>query len=620
MQYRREIDGLRAVAVIPVILFHAGAPIVRGGFVGVDIFFVISGYLITGILLRELDAGELSIARFYERRARRILPALCVIIACCLPFAWVWMPPSQLKQFAQSVMAVALFASNILFHREEGYFAAAAEAKPLLHTWSLAVEEQFYLALPVALLCFWRLGRRTTIAIIAAAMIASFTYSAWLTQYDPGAAFYLAPTRAWELLAGSLCAFIPLKRMERNDSLGIAGIGVILLCILYYDEQTPFPGIAALAPVAGTVLIILYCRPGTWAGRLLGHRVPVGIGLVSYSAYLLHQPLFAFARIRSVPYASPALMTLVTFCIFPLAYLSWRYVEKPVRRGSFSRRAIFAWSAAAMVLLAAAGLAGHVMRGMPQRSAALVAADRQTAINMGLSEQCEDRLSLSSKCATVIRPTVLLWGDSYAMHLAAGLSSLPLRQMTKSSCAPILGIAMVSKEYPASKAKGCIAFNDAVIHWLERDTAIRTVVLSTSFALLDHQIIARDGDMVGPDTVEIGMRRTIARIQRMGRRVVLISPTPESGRDIGQCLARLTAFGGPANACDFPAPMNTEKFRLIDRLEPFVKTVRLDEQLCRKGCVAASGGVALFRDRGHLSKDGSAYLGQRFAWPGSITD
>lgn len=365
MKYRREIDGLRAVAIVPVILFHAGLTLFSGGYVGVDVFFVISGYLITTILIDELEAGRFSIARFYERRARRILPALFLVMACCIPFAWLWMLPNELKAFLHSLVAVVLFSSNILFWREDGYFAAAAELKPLLHTWSLAVEEQYYLVFPVFLALMWRFGRRRIVWSIVALAGASLLASEWGWRNAQSANFYLAPMRAWELLVGSLCAFwLSTRSPLANNWLGLAGLGMIVFAILAYDSSTPFPSLYALVPVCGAALVIVCASAETWAGRLLGMRAFVGIGLISYSAYLWHQPLFAFARIRSEGEPGPLIMGGLVLLGLLLAYLSWRYVEKPFRKGHSSplqtRQGVFLASAAGIAVFASFGIIGHV--------------------------------------------------------------------------------------------------------------------------------------------------------------------------------------------------------------------------------------------------------------------
>ena len=363
MIYRREIDGLRAIAVVPVILFHAGVTVFSGGYVGVDVFFVISGYLITSILIDELEQGNFSIARFYERRARRILPALFFVMLCCIPFAWMWMLPSELKDFSQSIAAVVFFASNVLYWREEGYFAPAAELKPLLHTWSLAVEEQYYLLFPVFLLFAWRFGRNRVFWSICLIAAISLAVSEWGWRNKASANFYLAPTRAWELLIGSMCTFWLSGREQcANNWLSLLGSAMVIFAIFYYNSATPFPSFYTLVPVLGTALIIVFAGTGTWTAKLLSMRCFVGIGLISFSAYLWHQPLFAFSRIRSINQPSPYLMTALAVLSLVLAYFSWRYVEKPFRNGQDSilptRRAIFATSGAVAAIFFAISLVG----------------------------------------------------------------------------------------------------------------------------------------------------------------------------------------------------------------------------------------------------------------------
>ena len=313
LKYRPEIDGLRAIAVLPVILFHAGIGIFDGGFVGVDVFFVISGFLITSIIVKDVEAGTFSFMAFYERRARRILPALFVVMICCLPFAWMWLLPRELIAFSTSVISVCLFASNFLFWRQSGYFDAAAELKPLLHTWSLAVEEQYYIVFPIAVLFLWRFGRNGVIVSLALVAVASLLLSEWSWRNAPDANFYLLPTRAWELMAGALCSFVAVgPRPTRDNALSALGLAAILFSVFWFDETTPFPSIYATVPVAGTCLVLLFATSGTVSCTVLSTRALVGTGLISYSAYLWHQPLFAFARTRSLtePSDSPYAVTL----------------------------------------------------------------------------------------------------------------------------------------------------------------------------------------------------------------------------------------------------------------------------------------------------------------------
>ena len=332
MKYRAEIDGLRALAVVPVILFHAGFELFSGGFVGVDVFFVISGYLITTILIEDIENDRFSILKFYEKRARRILPALFFVMFVCIPFAWMWMPSSQMKDFFQSLVAVSLFASNILFWTESGYFDATAEEKPLLHTWSLAVEEQYYVLFPIFLLLAWRYGKKRVFWMIVAMAVISLLLSEWGWRNKATANFYLAPTRVWELLSGSIAAFIVQKKgVQRSDALSLLGLAAIVFSIITYDESTPFPSFYGLLPVLGVVLLIVYASQETIAAKILSTNAFVSVGLISYSAYLWHQPLFAFARIRLLEYPPVTLMLMLSLTSIALAYISWRFVEKPFR-------------------------------------------------------------------------------------------------------------------------------------------------------------------------------------------------------------------------------------------------------------------------------------------------
>ena len=299
MKYRAEIDGLRALAVVPVIFFHAGFEFFRGGFVGVDVFFVISGYLITTIIINDLENNCFSFLNFYERRARRILPALFFVMFACIPFAWIWMVPGQMKDFSQSLVAVSLFSSNLLFWKESGYFDAASEEKPLLHTWSLSVEEQYYFLFPIFLFLIWRFGKNRVFWTIFLIALISLVFSEWSWRNKNSANFFLAPSRAWEILAGSISAFIVKKRgVCKNELISLFGLFCIITPFILYDQKTPFPSIYTLVPVVGVVLVIIYADQNTLVSKFLSTKLLVGLGLISYSAYLWHQPLFAFARIR----------------------------------------------------------------------------------------------------------------------------------------------------------------------------------------------------------------------------------------------------------------------------------------------------------------------------------
>lgn len=374
MRYRPEIDGLRAVAVIPVILFHAGVETFGGGFVGVDIFFVISGYLITTILLTEMDQGKFSLINFYERRARRILPALFFVIAVITPFAWMWLTPRDMKDFAQSIVAVCTFSSNMLFWRESGYFDTSAELKPLLHTWSLAVEEQYYIFFPLLLLLTRRFAKRWTLTILSIGGIFSLALAQWGTIHNPSGTFYLLPTRSWEILLGAFAAFYfnsaqaPKIPQIINNALSLTGLALVCYSIFLFDKNTPFPGLFALVPTMGTLLVILCGLQGTLVNRILSNRLCVGIGLISYSAYLWHQPLISLAKHRSL--SEPPETVILSLCLasLPLAYLTWRFVENPFRRKNLiGRKMVFTSTGTVALIFLAFGAAGHVEEGFERQ-------------------------------------------------------------------------------------------------------------------------------------------------------------------------------------------------------------------------------------------------------------
>lgn len=370
MIYRPEIDGLRAIAVAAVILFHAGFTLFGGGFVGVDVFFVISGFLITSIIVEDLKAGRFSLLRFYERRARRILPALFLVMAVSVPFAYRLLSPDDLKDFAQSLAAISLFSSNILFWGESGYFDTQAELKPLLHTWSLAVEEQFYVVFPLLLIAAWRLGRTVLVSVLGVLALVSLAISIGEVRDYPSAAFYLLPSRAWQLLVGGLTSFLvdrwqtaagrqPFVR-HASEAAGWLGMAMILFALFRFSDQTPFPGLNASLPTLGTALVLLAASQHTRVGRLLAWKPLVGLGLISYSAYLWHQPLFAFTKHALLADLPANLAVVLCAATLALACLSWRYVEQPFRdRSLCGRRAVFALSAAGMVAFVGLGLVGH---------------------------------------------------------------------------------------------------------------------------------------------------------------------------------------------------------------------------------------------------------------------
>ena len=410
MKYRPEIDGLRAVAVLAVILFHAELSVCAGGFVGVDVFFVISGYLITSILVTDRERGGFSILGFYERRARRILPALFVVIAVCVPVAWLLLIPADLVAFGRSVVAVAMFASNVLFWLESGYFDTEASLKPLLHTWSLAVEEQFYLLFPLLVVVLWRFGKRTLIIVLVAIAVVSLVAAEHYARVLPAATFLLAPTRAWELLLGALVALFGTRTSRLGNLASGAGLAMVLVSVFVFDSATPFPSLFALLPTTGTALIIVFASSTTLVGRVLSTRGLVAIGLVSYSAYLWHQPLVVFARHVVVHGPSTIVQVALSLSAIPLGYVTWRFVETPFRnRALFTRNRIFAFALLGSIACFGAGFATYRFGG---GNLAPRGPDNAYAA-------CAERPCYVGNRAA--KDTIVLLGDSHAHQLLAAL-------------------------------------------------------------------------------------------------------------------------------------------------------------------------------------------------------
>jgi len=438
MQYRKEIDGLRAFAVVPVLLFHAGFDLFSGGYVGVDVFFVISGYLITSIIIREKAEGTFTFANFYERRARRILPALFLVMLACIPFAWFWMAPHQLKDFSQSLLSTTAFLSNVFFYLETDYFNDFAETAPLLHTWSLAVEEQYYLFFPPLILLLWRLGVTWTLSILGIIAVASLVGAEFLSTSNSAVNFYLLPTRVWELFVGVFAALYLFYRDKDSGALArlpcelLAGLG--LLAIFYsvftFDSRTPFPSLWALIPTLGTALIVVFGHSSTWTGRLLGLRPLVGVGLISYSLYLWHQPLLALARIRNFGPLDGIESGLIIVLSFVLAYASFTWCEAQFRDRSLIKTRYFLAAAAFLAIaFMSLGYYGHDKDGFISYKVSQLGEDhRKIVIDQNL-ELARRKAAWTPLLAEGERPfddsaegqRVLLLGDSKSEDLYVSL-------------------------------------------------------------------------------------------------------------------------------------------------------------------------------------------------------
>ena len=642
MEYRSEVDGLRAVAVLPVILFHAGFPLFSGGFVGVDIFFVISGYLITRVIYDEIQLGKFSFVHFYERRVRRLVPAIIFVSIACLPFAWMWMLPEELKDFGESLVAVNVFSSNFLFWLETDYFAAASELKPLLHTWSLAVEEQFYLIFPLILLLLVRWAPGYVSLVVGLLCCASLALAVWVGGIDRSANFYLLPTRSWELGFGVLLALNTDLSARAARSIkeigGLVGLVFIIAAIIFFDDTYLFPGFAALLPTVGTVLILAFATQETAVGRLLSIRPMVLIGLISYSAYLWHQPLLAFARLRLPQEPTETVMLGVVGLSLLLAYLTWRLVEAPFRnKKRFGRNQIFTYAAVTWLIMVAAGLSLHFTNGVPQRNLEAAEIDFRLRHNRGLGRYCSVDDNGQPECKTAGSPELVVWGDSYGKHLVPGILAskpdLKLAQFTKGSCGPIPEVTVVTyPRFTKAWGKECIDFNRGVLQWLVKNgDSVKYVVLGSPFLdyLLDSSSIYTEALGVVPTDREFVLakfRSTLIRLQQAGVRPVVFAPPLKTGENIGACLKRRQFLRLDLDACNLSAraikeqEANLRVREFLLEIEKEFQVEWLPDMMCSSDdCPSHSDGIFYYRDWGHLTVEASEYLGEKFDFYTRVT-
>ncbi|RMD62603.1 MAG: acyltransferase [Alphaproteobacteria bacterium] len=649
-RYRKEIDGLRAIAVLAVMLFHAGFEPFRGGFVGVDVFFVLSGYLITSIIVKEKESGTFSITGFYERRARRILPALFFVILCILPFAWLWMLPSQIKDLAQTLVAVSLFTSNNLFSETGGYFSEASEYNPLLHTWSLAVEEQYYIVFPAFFVLLWSFGTRRFVVIVSTVVVLSFALAEWKWRTAAAESFYLTATRIWELLAGTLTAIYLKDRPPQKkgaEVLAALGIGLILYSVFSFDSTTPFPSVYTLVPTAGTVLTIAFATPDTVSGRILSTPVFVVIGLISYSAYLWHQPLFAFARIRSLNAPDETTFAALAIASLVLGYLSWRFVERPFRnRTKLSRTQIFTFAAVGSTAYIALGLVGYLSNGLEGRLSAKVLElhNYRYGINAQLA-RCDSKKGgyIKPEDACILgnpdKVDTALLGDSHALALAGEIGRAMekrgqgVRLLTYSRCVPIRGLYRVDQ----GRSDPCPGYNEDVFEFL-RTSPIKTLIIASRWMWYVEKEAFSNGeggvepglsayaDVVGKPPSRNEEERMARVVQRykdglrdlltLGKRIILIYPIPEVGWHVPDYLAKVAAFGETADA-----PLSTSYARYLERNRraiaaldavgehPELVRIRPGNIFCdtfvKDRCVTEIEGVPLYFDDDHVSNVGA---------------
>lgn len=644
--YRSDIDGLRALAVLPVLFYHAGFAFAPGGFVGVDVFFVISGYLITSLIHGEMVAGRFSLVRFYERRVRRLFPALCaVLVVCAAASAWLLLP-QDLRYFGGSLTATTLFLSNVFFWLEAGYFDVVAERKPLLHTWSLAVEEQFYLLFPLFLLLVLRYFPRRILAVTAALTVLSLVASEWALRYTDSAAFYLAPFRAWELGMGALLALgaVPTPRGARiAETAAWLGLACIGSAVVGFSWQTQFPGLSALLPCLGTALVV-WAGSGapTVATRLLSNRSLVFIGLISYSLYLWHWPLLVFARHYAIRELTVGERSVVLVLATLLAAVSWRFIEQPFRgsRSMFGRRQLFAGAAAAMGLLCVIGLACVASSGWPQRFDArtlqlLAGADDRNLHPDRCSSLDASDLRAGKACRLGARkgePSIIVWGDSHADTLMTAFDRLGAESgqtvlfLGKIGCAPLLDVERLDLPF------GCRAYNDAAREVVAASGATRVVLVArwshyTHAPTYGHEerarvVIADDQSTyptVGGNDAVLGrgLERTLDFLAP--RRVFVVAPVPEIGYSVPQSLAQAHRLG---RQMDIRPTLDQYRERQRDVTALLLDAERrhgfvlLDPAplLCATGrCLVERDGHPLYFDDHHLSNQGAAALAPMLA-------
>lgn len=650
LNYREDIDGLRAIAVLSVIFNHAGIGLFSGGYIGVDVFFVISGYLITTIIARELHAGEFSLAVFYERRIRRIFPALFTVIAFTVLVCAVIYDPEKFTTFGKSVIATTLFLSNINFWQESGYFDISSQLKPLLHTWSLAVEEQFYIFFPLLMMLLIRYIRRAVALILSILAIISLGASVYLVSTDPVAAFYLPHVRAWELLAGAIVALnistVSINKTLRN-TFEILGILMVLIPIFVYSESTHFPGRAAVSPVLGTALIILCgAREKSFIGKLLGLPVLVFIGKISYSLYLWHWPLLMFGKYYVIRPLTTLEIALELVLIFILSTVSWRYIETPFRSRDFLKtRQIFALGTGVMVIATFMGATIYFKNGLPTRIMTSKESDQNKENLRWKFDECNvnhfDNRETIPVCylgANSQIPSFLLWGDSHAPTFgkAINISATPADfsgfVSWSAACPPLLGIIAT----PHVGDIHCFDFNNMVIRYLEQHPEITTVILAVRwpFYLAAPNNQAGSRDMVLTDSLDedshnpsdnatlfkLGLERTIQTLQASNHQIFIVAPIPEidydvpssffiasrTGRDLNEIIAPPTEEYLSRNKKAFEILINIAEKYDVQIVEPW--KILCPETHCR----VTVNEIPLYVDDDHLSAFGSELIASAF--------
>jgi len=557
--YRPDIDGIRAIAVVSVVLYHADLRLTPAGFLGVDIFFVISGYLIGGHIYSELLSNKFSFLSFYRRRAKRILPAFYVLIAFTIVAAMLLLSPLEATDFGRSAFAATLSASNVYFARHTDYFAPDNRLVPLLMTWSLGVEEQFYLCIPVLMVMLARTRRRLLLPVVVAISALSFLIACYELKSNPVQAFYGLPARAWELGVGVVLAIV-----ERNRGRGVlshawarwispVGLAAMLLPIVLVDAKASFPGIIVLPAVLGTAVIL--ATPASWLNRRLLSLEPlVFVGKVSYSFYLWHWPIFAFLRIISGDRLRPVVLLAAIAVSFGMAIASYFFIEQPFRRSTTSALPLLVrYALVALVFLAASAVIWG-SHGVPRRYPQLAGLDRaMTALQTTpcLVGKGQDEPNLSSQCSDISGdgPAVAVWGDSHAVALSPELRSMAhaagysFALFTKSSCRP-MDEAGLKGDSTAIDPGPCAAFNRSAVDHIDADQRIRIVIITNHWRRMygpgeTDEALAAEASHPGPGTVPDELVRlhmrflqdAIRSFEAEGKQVFVLGDTPEFSFD-----------------------------------------------------------------------------------------
>lgn len=590
IKYRSDIDGLRALAIVPVLLFHAGFTTFSGGYVGVDVFFVISGFLITSILLKDIRNNTYSILDFYERRIRRIFPALFAVILFVLvvsPFALL---PDDYSFLPKEIAGALLFVSNIVSWRKSGYFSSDAEERPLLHTWSLGVEEQFYIFAPILLFFIISTLKKKPDLFLLAIFAASFLLSIFLTEPKPSAAFYLLPSRTWELMAGSLLALNRVPKAKSallNEGIALAGLLAIVSSVFLFDASTIFPGYAAALPVLGSVLII-YAAEKTLVGKLLSLKPVVFIGLISYSLYLWHWPLIVFFRNWNLLLDDGGRWLVVAVSLV-IATLSWRFIERPFRhRAAFPAKRLYKFSACGLAILVAASAATWSKGSWPERfdaqTLSFISAHQDISPARSSCHFGEGVPDTAKYCHFgAAKPTVAVWGDSHGVEIsrALGNNNVSLYEITYSACPPALGFQLDVRP-------DCIAHNQRALDFLKADKAINVVVLAARYEAY-------------PTTFYDNLNRTAEALIASGKKVIIMGPVPTPGVDVPSTLAR---GRDPEFSFSNPAFANIDKY-IDDNVVRFMPS----SVLCKEDkCSMLVNGKPLLFDNNHLSMQSANYV------------